>query len=88
VLVESLSANLPIVTTNVGCVGEVIHDGTHALVVPVGDEVLFACAMERLCTDTTVYDHIVSQMQSVDLQSILGAGSTDYAEQWARTMVR
>ena len=44
-LVEAASAGVPIVTTDVGIVGEVLRDGENALVCPVGDE---ACLVDRL----------------------------------------
>lgn len=37
-IVEALAAGCPVVATDVGCVGEIMHHGVHGLVVPVGDK--------------------------------------------------
>ncbi len=54
VLIEALAGRLPIVTTDVGCVGEVVRDEETALVVPVGDTDAFARALERLVKDESL----------------------------------
>ena len=51
VLVEAMACGLPIVTTAVGCAGEVCKDGVHGSVVPVGDENAFADALISLAGD-------------------------------------
>ncbi len=51
VLVEAMACGLPIVTTAVGCAGEVCKDGVHGSVVPVGDENVFADALISLAGD-------------------------------------
>ena len=45
VLKEGMAAGLPIVTTDVGCAGEVVVSGIHGLVVPVRNEAFFATAL-------------------------------------------
>lgn len=45
VLKEAMAAGLPIVTTDVGCAGEVVVSGIHGLVVPVRNEALFTAAL-------------------------------------------
>ncbi len=52
-LVEALAAGLPVVTTDVGCVGDVVQDQIHGIVVPVGDEVGYTNALRRMVIDTT-----------------------------------
>lgn len=37
-IVEALSAGCPVVMTDVGCAGEVVHHGKNGLIVPVGDK--------------------------------------------------
>lgn len=54
VLVEALAAGVPVVTTDVGCVGEVVRHEETALVVPVGDEAAFADALVRIGTDAAL----------------------------------
>lgn len=52
VLVEAMAAGLPIVTTDVGCVGEVMKNEIHGIVVYEDDVTTYARAMERMVTDT------------------------------------
>jgi glycosyltransferase involved in cell wall biosynthesis len=51
VLIEAMAYAVPIVTTDVGCAGEVVKDGVHGYVVPVRDETAFANALSRLVAD-------------------------------------
>ena len=88
VLIEALLANLPMVTTDVGCAHEVIKHEAHGLIVPVGNEEQFAHAMERIYTDNELYDRLVATMQAIDVHTLPGAQIDNYGEQWARTMVR
>ena len=53
VLMEATSAGLPIVATDVGGMPQVITDGADGLIVPAGNAVEMAAALERL-TDTTL----------------------------------
>lgn len=48
VLVEALAAGLPVITTDVGCVGEVVRDDVHGIVVPPRDETAFSAALTFL----------------------------------------
>jgi glycosyltransferase involved in cell wall biosynthesis len=47
-VVEAAAAGLPIIMTDVGLAGEIIHDGESGLVVPPGDAHALAEAMETL----------------------------------------
>lgn len=47
VLVEAMAIGLPVITTDVGCVGEVVRDGEHGIVVRDTDDTSYAHA---LCT--------------------------------------
>lgn len=48
VVVEALVAGCPVIMTDVGCAGEVVHDGENGLIVPVGDTPDLARAMKRV----------------------------------------
>ena len=51
-LVEALAAGLPIITTDVGCVGELVKDGIHGIVVYEKGIPAYAQAMKKMATDT------------------------------------
>ena len=51
VILEALALQRPIVASQVGGIPEVITDGVHGLLVPVGDSGSIAQACERLLTD-------------------------------------
>lgn len=44
-VVEAMACGIPIIMTEVGCVGELVKDGENGLVVPVGDHEMLADAM-------------------------------------------
>lgn len=48
VVLEAMATSLPVVTTDVGSVREMVEDGSSATVVPSGDEAALASAIERL----------------------------------------
>lgn len=54
VLVESMAAGVPVVTTDVGCVGEVFHNKVHGLVVPIGERRQFTLALKTLVNDASL----------------------------------
>lgn len=68
VVIEAAKAGLPIVMTEVGCAGEVVHDGTSALIVPPRDTAAFTAALERVLTDAA-------------LRARLAAGAAQASEQ-------
>ncbi len=51
VLLEAMASGLSVITTDVGCAGEVVLDGVHGLVVPVGDQAAYTAALEVLAID-------------------------------------
>jgi glycosyltransferase involved in cell wall biosynthesis len=58
VLVEAMAAGLPIVTTDVGCVGELLRDGGEGLVVKKQSPQDFATAMQAIITDASLREKI------------------------------
>lgn len=47
-LVEAMAVGLPVITTDVGCVGEVVKDGVHGLVVREAGVASYAAAMTHM----------------------------------------
>ena len=45
---ESLACDTPVIMTNVGCAHEVVKSGENGIIVPVGDVIALANAMEQL----------------------------------------
>lgn len=80
-LVEAMAVGIPVVTTDVGCVGDVVRDGEHGLVVhEEGDEV-YAQAMERMVTDIEFRKKCGEQAHHTALE--LSKTTQDaYAEAW------
>lgn len=50
-IIEALAAGLPVIATPVGIIPETLRDGESALLVPPGEPVALADAMERLARD-------------------------------------
>ena len=51
VLSEAGAVGLPLVSTDVGAIGEIVRDGRTGLLVPVGDATALAAALRRLATE-------------------------------------
>jgi len=58
VLVEALAAGTPVLATATGGVAEVVHDGENGLLVPVGDAVALAGAIERFFGDAELRERL------------------------------
>lgn len=54
IVFEYLAAGRPLIASRVGVVPEVLVDGDHALLVPAGDAVALAAALDRLAGDPTL----------------------------------
>lgn len=59
-LIEAMASKIPIVTTNVGCVGQVLIHNQDGLVVPVNDEALFTKALRILMDDKTLRNRLTA----------------------------
>lgn len=57
-LIEAALCGLPIVTSDIGVVPEVIKNDVHALVCPVGDRSCFTKALGRLISDTELQNRL------------------------------
>ena len=50
-VVEALAVGTPVISTDVGGVGEIVHDGVNGLLVPAGDAGMLADAIRRFVGD-------------------------------------
>ena len=83
VLPEAMASGLPIVTTSVGCVGEVCLPKEHALVVPIDDTTAFADALLVLAHDTELQQRF--KQKSVSTMEFLTNGH-DYPTRWLKAL--
>jgi glycosyltransferase involved in cell wall biosynthesis len=60
-VIEALAAGLPVVSTNVGGIGEVVEDGRSALLAPSGDHVALAERVLRLVGDPVLSQQLAKQ---------------------------
>jgi glycosyltransferase involved in cell wall biosynthesis len=61
--VEALSVGTPVVSTAVGGVPEVVHDGENGLLVPAGDVQALAAALRRMLEDDALHDRLAAGAQ-------------------------
>jgi len=60
VIVEALTAQLPVVMTDVGAAGEIIFDGESGIVIPIGDVEALARAMQKVIEDQPFREQIIA----------------------------
>lgn len=86
VLIEALVSRLPVVTTDVGCAGEVIKNNIHGLVVPVNKKGDLVKAMIKISTDTNLYTQIKTNLAQLNHEEIVGTKIDSYGKEWVKTM--
>jgi glycosyltransferase involved in cell wall biosynthesis len=86
VLIEAMVTGLPMVTTAVGCAGEVVRDGKHGLIVPIDDTEALAKAMLRLATDKDFYAKVKHNLAILSLTDIPGTDLQNYGKDWVKTL--
>lgn len=57
-IVEALACGLPVVTTPVTGIPEVVHDRHNGLIIPPGDSEILATAIETLIRDPALYEQL------------------------------
>jgi glycosyltransferase involved in cell wall biosynthesis len=57
-IVEALASGLPVVSTPVTGIPEVVRDGVNGLLVPMGDAPALAHAIARLAADPLLYERL------------------------------
>lgn len=80
-LVEAMAVGLPLITTNVGCVGEVVQDGVHGIVVQGDSDVVYANALVRMYTDSA-FRRACGEQGKKDAQRIGVQTGDMYALAW------
>lgn len=81
VLVEALSAGLPVVTTDVGCVGELIHNEEHGFVVKEDGVLPYAEALARMCTDAQFRARASADARALG-KKLCSVSPSEYAKKW------
>lgn len=84
VIVEAMTAGLPCVVTDVGCVGDVCIDRRHGIVVPVNDTRAFTEALCQLIADPRLR-HEYGEAAARDSALFL-AHQKPYADAWLTTL--
>ena len=59
-LIEAMAAGVPVVSTDVGGIGEVVTDGETGLLAPTGDDTRLAAQLESL-TDASLRNHLCAR---------------------------
>lgn len=68
VAIESLATQTPVIATNIGGLPEVVINKETGLLVPYGDEVKLAAAIQTIFENQELYSHIAKQGRSYYLQ--------------------
>ncbi len=85
VLIEAMAAGVPVVTTDVGCAGEVLLDGQHGFVVPIAHKEMFATRLIELAEDVEKRISFGEAAQ-VAVAGLYGSRET-YAKDWAEVLL-
>ena len=87
VLVEAMAAGLPIVTTDVGCAGELVVNQRHGHVVPVDNARTFADKLEDLVLHPDKRKEFGEHGRDV-ARTLSMISEEDYMRSWSRTFLR
>ena len=60
VVLEAMSAGIPVIATNAGGTGEVVEHEVTGLLIPVGDETALQAAIERLWSDSGLIERLTT----------------------------
>jgi len=77
-IIEAQACGLPVVMTDVGVAGEFILEGENGLIVPVGDDVALADAIEKVYTKQV---HLKARMSGTKTKEVY---LREYKELWER----
>lgn len=86
-LVEAMATGLPIITTDVGCVGEVVVDGVQGIVVYEDGVAPYASAMERMVTDIPLRKSC-GRAGKEAARALARVSADQYAQAWVTALER
>lgn len=86
VLIEAVLYKLPIVTTDVGCAGEVVINDVHGRVVPIANELVLVEAMNEILNDGEYYRRIKRNLHSLAVEDIPGTDFEHYGIKWVSSL--
>jgi glycosyltransferase involved in cell wall biosynthesis len=84
-LIEAMATGLPIVTTDVGCVGEVVRDRVHGIVVTNESDDAYATGMKEMC-ENIVFRKSCSEEGKTTAEKLSAITMNDYAHSWAKSI--
>lgn len=85
-LIEAMAVGLPVITTDVGCVGEVVEDMVHGLVVRGESDEVYAEAIRELIQKPELQERYGRTGRS--RASEIGEGTQDeYVHAWVRSLI-
>lgn len=84
-LVEAMAVGLPLITTDVGCVGEVVLDGVHGLVVYEKNDRAYAEAMVRMMHDAS-FRIQCGKNGKYTAQALAEYSAEEYAQAWVTAL--
>ncbi len=85
-LVEAMAVGLPLITTDVGCVGEVIQDGVHGIVVREESDAAYAVAMSTLYEDAHL-QQVYGKAGKEVACTVATTTPETYAESWVTALI-
>ena len=84
VIIEAMASNIPVVATDVGGVGEIVHDGETGLLVPPANPERLAESILKVVNDDELKRKLVSksnkQIQKFDLETMVDKFEEIYKE--------
>ncbi len=86
VLIEALVCKLPIVTTDVGCAGEVVKDKQHGFIVPVQNKNALIDAMTEISQNRETYNTFTRNLEATNVNEIPGTDIANYGIHFARSL--
>src|SRR5258706_6204281 len=73
VLMEAMAMGLPVVTTTIAGVPELVVDGVDGILVPPGNPILLADGLRRMLTDPELRDRCAKNGQNVVLREFVAS---------------